>query len=77
IKQNDIQVYNDRVSKTIEEFAASYEQPEEVVKYYYGNQQQLASVQNVVLEDQIVDWVMDQATVSDEQTTFAALTEQS
>ncbi|MCU7803939.1 MAG: trigger factor [Candidatus Thiodiazotropha sp. (ex Lucinoma borealis)] len=77
IKQNDIQVDNDRVSKTIEEFAASYEQPEEVVKYYYGNQQQLASVQNVVLEDQIVDWVMDQATVSDEQTTFAALTEQS
>ncbi|MCU7890904.1 MAG: trigger factor [Candidatus Thiodiazotropha sp. (ex Ustalcina ferruginea)] len=77
IKQNDIQVDNDRVRKTIEEFAASYEQPEEVVKYYYGNQQQLASVQNVVLEDQIVDWVMDQATVSDEQTTFAALTEQS
>ncbi|MCU7855653.1 MAG: trigger factor, partial [Candidatus Thiodiazotropha sp. (ex Lucinoma borealis)] len=38
IKQNDIQVDNDRVSKTIEEFAASYEQPEEVVKYYYGNQ---------------------------------------
>ncbi|MCU7881904.1 MAG: trigger factor [Candidatus Thiodiazotropha sp. (ex Lucinoma aequizonata)] len=77
IKQNDIQVDNDRVRKTIEEFAASYEQPEEVVKHYYGNQQQLASVQNVVLEDQIVDWVMDQATVSDEQTTFAALTEQS
>ncbi|MCU7875750.1 MAG: trigger factor [Candidatus Thiodiazotropha sp. (ex Lucinoma borealis)] len=77
IKQNDIQVDNDRVRKTIEEFAASYEQPEEVVKYYYGNQQQLASVQNVVLEDQIVDWVLDQATVSDEQTTFAALTEQS
>ncbi|MCU7848528.1 MAG: trigger factor [Candidatus Thiodiazotropha sp. (ex Lucinoma kastoroae)] len=77
IKQNDIQVDNDRVHNTIEEFAASYEQPEEVVKYYYGNQQQLASVQNVVLEDQIVDWVMDQATVSDEQTTFAALTEQS
>ncbi|MCU7932699.1 MAG: trigger factor [Candidatus Thiodiazotropha sp. (ex Codakia rugifera)] len=76
IKQNDIQVDNDRVRKTIEEFAASYEQPEEVVKYYYANQQQLASVQNVVLEDQIVDWVMDQATVSDEQTTFAALTEQ-
>ncbi|MES9947113.1 MAG: trigger factor [Candidatus Thiodiazotropha sp.] len=76
IKQNEIQVDNDRVRETIEEYAASYEQPEEVVKFYYGNQQQLASVQNVVLEDQVVDWVIDQVGVVDDKTTFAALTEQ-
>ncbi|MEW8071504.1 MAG: trigger factor [Candidatus Thiodiazotropha sp.] len=76
IKQNEIQVDNDRVRQTIEEYAASYEQPEEVVKFYYGNQQQLASVQNVVLEDQVVDWVMEQVGVVDDETTFAALTEQ-
>ena len=76
VKQNDIQVDNDRVRSKIDEFAASYEKPEEVVNYYYSNEQQLASVRNVVLEDQVVDWVLEQATVSDEQTTFAALTEQ-
>ncbi|MEW7992532.1 MAG: trigger factor [Candidatus Thiodiazotropha sp.] len=76
IKQNGIQVDNDRVRKTIEEYAASYEQPDEVVKFYYGNQQQLASVQNIVLEDQVVDWIMEQVKVVDDQTTFAALTEQ-
>ncbi|MBT2968642.1 MAG: trigger factor [gamma proteobacterium symbiont of Ctena orbiculata] len=76
IKQNGIQVDNDRVRKTIEEYAASYEQPDEVVKFYYGNQQQLASVQNIVLEDQVVDWIMEQVEVVDDQTTFAALTEQ-
>ncbi|MEJ2393327.1 MAG: trigger factor [Candidatus Thiodiazotropha sp.] len=74
IKRNDIQIDNDRVRKTIEDFASSYEQPEEVVKYYYGNQQQLASIQNVVLEDQVVDWVLEQTEVNDEQTTFAELT---
>ncbi|MEJ2593199.1 MAG: trigger factor, partial [Candidatus Thiodiazotropha sp.] len=74
IKQNDIQLDNDRVRKTIDEFASSYEQPEEVVKYYYGNQQQLAAVQNVVLEDQVVDWVLEQTEVIEEQTTFATLT---
>lgn len=74
IKQNDIQLDSDRVRKTIEDFASSYEQPEEVVKYYYGNQQQLAAVQNVVLEDQVVDWVLEQTEVIDEQTTFATLT---
>jgi trigger factor len=76
IKQNEIQVDNDRVRQTIEEYAASYEQPDEVVKYYYGNQQQLAAVQNIVLEDQVVDWVMEQVDVVDDKTTFAALTEQ-
>ncbi len=74
IKRNDIQIDNDRVRKTIEDFASSYEQPEEVVKYYYGNQQQLASIQNVVLEDQVVDWVLEQTEVVEEPTTFATLT---
>ena len=74
IKQNSIQIDEDRVRKTIEEFASRYEQPEEVVKYYYGNQEQLAAVQNVVLEDQVVDWVLEQTEVIDEPTTFAALT---
>lgn len=74
IKQNEIKIDNDRVRKTIEDFASSYEQPEDVVKYYYGNQEQLAAVQNVVLEDQVVDWVLEQTEVNDEQTTFAELT---
>jgi trigger factor len=74
IKQNEIKIDNDRVRKTIEDFASSYEQPEEVVKYYYGNQEQLAAIQNVVLEDQVVDWVLEQTEVNDEQTTFAELT---
>ncbi|MCG7923865.1 MAG: trigger factor [Candidatus Thiodiazotropha lotti] len=76
IKQNDIQVDNDRVKKRIEEFAASYEKPEEVVNYYYNDEKQLATVQNVVMEDQVVDWVLEQVTITEEQTTFAELTEQ-
>ncbi len=73
IKQHDIQIDNDRVRKTIEDFASTYEQPEEVVKYYYGNQEQLAGVQNIVLEDQVADWVLEQVEVIEEQTTFAAV----
>jgi len=74
IKQNGIKIDEERVRKTIEEFASSYEQPDEVVKYYYGNQEQLAAVQNVVLEDQVVDWVLQQTEVVDEPTSFSALT---
>jgi trigger factor len=74
IKQQEIQIDNERVRKTIEDFASSYEKPEDVVNYYYGNQEQLAAVQNMVLEDQVIDWILEQIEVNDEQTTFAALT---
>jgi trigger factor len=74
IKQNNIELDSERVRKTIEEFAASYEDPKQVVDYYYGNQDQLAAVQNVVLEDQVVDWVLSQVEVKDEPTSFEALT---
>lgn len=74
IKQHNIQIDEERVRKTIEDFASTYEQPEAVVKYYYSNQEQLAGVQNIVLEDQVADWILEQVEVIDEQTTFAALT---
>ncbi|QYZ65113.1 MAG: trigger factor [Gammaproteobacteria bacterium (ex Lamellibrachia satsuma)] len=76
IKQNEIQLDADRVRTTIEEYAASYEKPEEVVEHYYGNHEQLAAVQNVVLEDQVVDWVLENAQVEDENTSFSALTDE-
>ncbi len=74
IKQHEIALDNDRVRKTIEEYAASYETPDEVIKHYYGSREQLAAVQNVVLEDQVVDWVLGQINVTEEPTSFAALT---
>ncbi|OQX43343.1 MAG: hypothetical protein B0D83_01510, partial [Candidatus Sedimenticola endophacoides] len=54
-----------------------YEQPQEVIDYYYDdkNQQQLASVANVVMEDQVVDWVIGQVRVEEKQVSFAELME--
>jgi trigger factor len=74
IKQNKIQLDQERVRETIEDYASSYEAPEEVVKHYYSNREQLAAVQNVVLEDQVVDWVLEQASIKEESTSFSALT---
>ncbi|UCC56616.1 MAG: trigger factor [Gammaproteobacteria bacterium] len=77
IKQNQLQVDPDRVRKAIETIAASYEKPEEVVQYYYGNQEMLAGIQSAVMEDQVVDWMVEYANleIQDEQTTFDALVE--
>jgi trigger factor len=77
VKQNQLQVDPDRVREAIETIAASYEKPEEVIQYYYGNQETLANVQSVVMEDQVVDWALENAglEIEDDHTTFDALVE--
>lgn len=65
VEQNDVQVDDEQVKSMVEEMASSYEQPEQVVKYYYSNQQQLSQIQNVVLEQQVVDKILEGANVTD------------
>lgn len=65
VEQNEIQVDDERVKAMVEEMASSYEQPDQVVKYYYSNQQQLSQIQNVVLEEQVVDRILEGANVTD------------
>lgn len=65
IKDKAVEVDQARVKAVIEEVAESYETPEEVVSYYYGNREQLAQVEAMVLEDQVVDTVLADAQVTD------------
>ena len=73
LRANEIRLDQDRLRRRIERFAESYEDPDEVVRWYYGNREALRPIENLVLEDQVVDWVLGRVTVEDEQTTFAAL----
>ena len=45
--------------------ASTYQNPQEVIDYYYSNQQQLAAVESKVLEDQVVDKLLEKASVSE------------
>ncbi len=73
IKINRITVDPARVRNTVELVAASYEEPDQVVKEYYGNRELLSGIEAVVLEDQVVDWLLERAQVHDVATTFDAL----
>ncbi|WOX05372.1 trigger factor [Microbulbifer pacificus] len=70
VKQNKISVDGDRVKAKVEELASTYQQPEEVVEYYFNNRELLAGVESVVLEDQVVDFVLDKAKVSEVESTY-------
>lgn len=65
IKTSDLRVDENRVRTLIEEIAESYETPDEVVSWYYGNKEQLQQVEAVVLEDQVVDKIISEAQVID------------
>ncbi|WP_150046289.1 MULTISPECIES: trigger factor [Methylomonas] len=65
IRVNQIKVDAERVRAVIEEMAKSYERPEDVINWYYADNSRLNDVQQMVLEDQAVDWVVERARVTD------------
>jgi len=70
VKNADIKVDADRVREMVEEMASTYQDPEEVINYYYSNQQMLASVESVVLEDQVVDHILEGAKITETKSTY-------
>lgn len=73
IQKNNITVPPARLREAVEKMAATYERPEEVVKYYYGDKERLKEVENVTLEEIAVESVLAEAKVSDKSTSFDAL----
>lgn len=77
-RRNQIQIDPERVRQMVDSIASSYEKPEEVVQYYYGNQEMLAGVQSAVIEDQVVEWVVENsgASVTDRKMSFNEIVEE-
>jgi trigger factor len=69
-RQNDIVIDGARVREAIEEISQTYEEPREVVQMYYSDQRLLQAVENSVLENQVVDWVVENAKVTDKKMDF-------
>jgi len=69
-QQNKIKIDGAKVREAIEEIAQTYEEPREVVQMYYNDQRMLQSIENSVLENQVVDWVVNNATVTDKPMSF-------
>lgn len=73
IRTRGVQLDQGRVRRKIERFAESYEDPTEVVQWYYGNRELLRSVENLVVEDQVVDVLLGELKIEDDITSFAAV----
>jgi trigger factor len=75
VKQHELKPSPERVRALVEELAATYERPDEVVNYYYADPQRLSSVEALATEELVVERMLETAEVVEEPSSFDALTE--
>ncbi len=73
VRANNLQAKPDQLQKHIEEMAQSYEKPSEVVRWYLGDRQRLAEVEAVVVENNVAEFVLGQAKVTEKALPFDEL----
>jgi trigger factor len=71
IQKNHIKLDDDKVRSTVEEIAANYERPKDVIDMYFSDKNKLDDVRQMVLENQVIDWLVARAKVTDEPIKFS------
>jgi len=73
VKKHGLAPRPEQVRKAIEEHAESFEQPEQLVRWYYAEPARLAEVEALVMEDNVVEWALGRMKVEDRATDFDEL----
>ena len=73
VKTEKLQATPEQVRAMVEETAQSYEQPEEIIRWYYAQPQRLGEVEGVAIENNVVEWVLSKAKVTDKAAVFDEL----
>ena len=70
VRANELQAKPEQLKAHIDELAASYEKPEDVVRWYFGDRQRLAEVEAVVIENNVTEFVLSKAKVVEKAISF-------
>ncbi len=73
VKQNDLAATPEQVKAHVEDMAQSYEKPADVVRWYFADRSRLSDIEAIVLEENVVNFVLGKASVSDVQVPFDEL----
>jgi len=74
VRANNIEIDPERMQSALQQIASGYEQPQQVMQHYLQNQEAMQSLQLQVMEDQVVDWVLERASVVEKPMSLDALT---
>jgi len=69
-RKNDFKPQMEQVRTLIDSIAENYDDPEEVTRWYLSDQNRLANIETLIVEDMVVDWVMEQAAVNEKTYSF-------
>jgi trigger factor len=70
VRANNLGAKPEQIKGHIQELAASYERPEDVERWYFGDNRRLAEVEAIVIENNVTDFVLSKAKVTDKQVSF-------
>jgi trigger factor len=73
VKSKDLLVKPEQVRAVVDDFAATFEDPKEVVRWYYSQPQRLAEAEALAMENNVVDWVLANAQVTEKTVAFDEL----
>jgi trigger factor len=73
VRVENLQPQQQQIRKAIEDVAQSYERPAEVIQWYLSNRERLAEIESVVVEENVVEWVLARARVVDAAVGFDEL----
>ena len=73
VRSKELRAKPEQIKAHVEELAASYEKPSDVVRWYYSDNQRLAEVEAIVIENNVTEFVLGQAKVNDKPIAFDEL----
>lgn len=73
VKASELKPDAARITAKVEELAQTYEDPQEVINHYNNNPQLKQSLEALVMEEMVVEWIVDQAKVTDKPANFQDL----
>ena len=70
VKEHRIELDHARVRTRVETIASTYQDPARILDWYYSDRERLSGIESLVFEDQVVEWILERARVTDEPTSF-------
>jgi len=77
VRTNNLHAQAEQIKAHIEELAASYEKPADVVRWYYSDNRRLAEVEAIVIENNVTEFVLSKAKINEKSISFDELMGQS
>ena len=70
IEDKELKPDADKVKEIIEERAKNYKDPQQVINYFYSDDEQLRNIESISLEEQVVDALLSEAKSTEENISY-------